>query len=550
MMRFSVWGPCRLARALATGLALCLPVWAALFLCAGPCSGQEFELVIAHVNDTHSHVAGTDRLGNAAYDQTRAMGGSARLAAAIEAVKDANPHVLALDAGDEVQGSLFYSVLGLPFQARVNALTHLDAMTLGNHEFDAGCEALAGFVRQNPVPVLAANLRPRKDCPLASCAIAPWRVFSFGGRRVAVVGLANDEVRVISRACAHTRFANAAQSLRTAVEQLEKEGVHIVIALTHLGLERDRELARSVRGVDIIVGGHTHSRLGKATEEGGPVPDGPYPIVERGPNGQPVLVVTAGWALRYLGLLRVRLDSAGVPVSWSGHEMELARDLPLDKDVAGLVAQASARVEKSRTAFLGHSDLVFPDGLDACRAGDCLAGLVTTDAMLAYGRTHGADLALYNGGGFRAGIPRGRISLGSVLDMLPFGNRLFLRSYTGSQIRAALEHGVAGPSARGPGILHCAGLVYSVDPKKAAGHRVSDILVLDGQGVAHPLEEEKNYAVVLPEYLAQGGDSFCMLARGVPLPFADPLDADVVADYIREKGQLAQPLAPRIRFAR
>ena len=323
-----------------------------------------------------------------------------------------------------------------------------DNGTVSGGEFaerDAGCAALASHVRANPVPMLAANLVPERDCPLASAGIAPFRIFAFEGRRVAVVGLANDEVRVIARACPHTRFAGAEKSLRDAVERLQGEGIDIIIGLSHLGLERDIELARAVQGLDIIVGGHTHSYLGPKVD-GAPESEGPYPLVEHGPDGKTVLVVTAFWATHYLGLLHVSFDEAGVPVAWSGGPMELGPDLPRDERVARYVAQAAEKVESCRKVSLGHSDLVFADGLDACacRAGDCLAGLVTTDAMLDYARPHGADIALYNGGGFRAGIPLGSVSLGSVLDILPFGNRLFLRTYKGAQVLAALEHGVAG----------------------------------------------------------------------------------------------------------
>lgn len=467
----------------------------------------------------------------------------------MKAAKEENAHVLALDAGDQVQGSLFHSILGLPFQEGLNALLPLDAMTFGNHEFDAGCAALASHVRANSVPMLAANILPERGCPLASAEIAPFRIFTLGGRRVAVVGLANDEVRVIARACPHTRFAGAEKSLRDAVERLQGEGIDIIIALSHLGLERDIKLARTVQGLDIIVGGHTHSYLGPKVDRA-PESEGPYPLVEHGPDGKTVLVVTAFWATRYLGLLHVSFDEAGVPVAWSGGPMELEPDLPRDERVARYVAQAAEKVESCRKVSLGHSDLVFADELDACRAGDCLAGLVTTDAMLDYARPHGADIALYNGGGFRAGIPLGSVSLGSVLDILPFGNRLFLRTYKGGQVLAALEHGVAGSHARGPTILQCAGLAYSVDPQGEPGHRVSDVLVLDRNGVFHPLEDDKDYSVVLPEYLAQGGDHFHMLAKGKALPFPDPLDADVVADYLRARGELPRPLAPRIRFLR
>lgn len=252
-----------------------------------PVAGS-LELRILHVNDTHAFLAGTDAHMNACFEATDCRGGLARVSAAIRAARHDQDNVIALDAGDQFQGPLFYSVNKWPMIAAADALLPYDAMTLGNHEFDEGCRELARFLEVQPLPVLAANLAPQQGCPLAGSRIRPYLVQTIRGTRVGIIGLANDDVTALAAACPQTTFRDARTTLQHYVAELEAQGIRHIIAVTHLGLERDKELARSVNGVDVIVGGHSHTYLGPGSTEG------PYPIVEHAPDGAPVLVVTAG----------------------------------------------------------------------------------------------------------------------------------------------------------------------------------------------------------------------------------------------------------------
>lgn len=507
---------------------------------ASPEGAQGLELVILHTNDTHAHVAGIDKYGNAAFDQRTSRGGLARIAAAIRDAKAENDNVIVLDAGDQFQGTLFYSVNKWPMQAALNRHLPFDAMTLGNHEFDEGCLELTRFLEETPFPVLAANLAPDKGCPLLKARYAPWLIADVRGRKVGIVGLANDEVRELARACPRTGFEEAAASLSHAVRELEKRGVHHIVALTHLGLPADRRLARSVDGVDVIVGGHTHSYLGKGSAEG------PYPIVERSPGGQPVLVVTAKRAAQYLGELRVRFDAAGVPYEWEGGPRELSGDARLDAATAALVDTYAKTLDSYRNVIVGSHSLRLPDGMDACRSGDCLGGMVTADAMLEYARPYGAVVALCNGGGIRAALPPGEISRGHLLAMLPFGNILVVREFSGEQLWQALEHGAAEEGAKGPRLLQAAGLRYVIDGSRPVGRRIVKAEVTDAHGDAVALDLKARYGVILPDYMARGGDGYAMLEGGQPLPSPEPLDVDVVEAYIRKHSPLPMPTTGRI----
>lgn len=524
-------------------LVLALFMACSLPACApdnAPRQNGGLELVVLHTNDTHAFLAGMDKYGNASLDGAGSRGGLGRVSAAMKAVREDRDNVIALDAGDQFQGTLFYSVNKWPMIADVDRVVPWDAMTLGNHEFDEGCGELARFMEAAPVPVLAANLAPEEGCPLRGARTASHIIKKVRGVKVGIVGLANDKVSTLAAACPHTAFLPAEETLRREVKALEAEGVRHIVAVTHLGLPEDRELARSVNGVDVIVGGHTHNYLGPAPS------DGPYPIVEHSPDGSPVLVVTAGRGAKYLGELTVQFDGNGVPSLWSGSAVELTSSMPVDPAVQTLIDRYAATLESLRSEVVGSQALSLPDGMDLCREDDCLGGMVTTDAMLEYARPFGAVAALCNGGALRAALPRGTITRGDVLAVHPFGNVLFVREYSGRDILTALEHGVSGEGAVGPQLLQTAGLRYEVDASRPAGSRVLKAELVDEHGNAAPLVPEARYRITLADFLADGGDGYASLKNGTAVNAPDPLVVDVVTDYIKTHSPLDAPLPDRI----
>ena len=491
--------------------------------------GDGLELVILHTNDTHSHIAGIGEHGNASFDPATGRGGLGRIAAAINAAKAEKDNVIALDAGDQFQGTLFYSVNKWPLLAELDQFMPWDAMTLGNHEFDEGCLELARFIETLKIPVLAANLTPEKGCPLLKANTVDHIIKEVRGVKVGIIGIANDEVVTLASACPHTKFIEAKEALAQQVRALEAEGVKHIIAVTHIGLPADRELARSVDGVDVIVGGHTHSYLGEGS------PEGPYPIVEHSPNGDPVLVVTAKNAAQYLGELKVSFDGSGVPTAWAGEAVELGRDMPSDPEIDQVIARYLKSLDAFRKEVVGSNSIDLPDGLDLCRENECLGGLLTADAMLEAGR---------------ATLPKGEISMGDILTVHPFGNTFVLREYSGEELWEALEHGVAEEGAKGPRLLQTAGLRYVVDGSRPAGSRIVKAEIIDANGKASPLKLKNRYGVALSSYIAGGGDGYAMLANGKAMPSPDSLIADVVADYIRKHSPLEQIETGRIVRAR
>lgn len=524
-----------------TLLLACILVWSGCARQAPqPVAGEEFELVLLHSNDTHSYLAGRDKYGNACLKSADCEGGLARMATVIEQARASGNNVIALDAGDQFQGTLFYTAGKWRTINDIDSAMPYDAMTLGNHEFDDGCADAASFVRASPFPVLAANLDARPGCPLRDVNIKPWTIREVRGVKVGIIGIANPEVGTLAAACPQTQFIDSADAVKKAVRQLEKQGVSHIVVLSHLGLPEDRKLARSVNGVDIVVGAHTHTYLGPNSE------DGPYPIVERSPSGQPVLVVTAAFAAQYLGELKVAFDGRGVPARWQGEAKKLDVSIAPHKAVEEKIATHAKELEKFRAVKVGQNPLEFVDGMEVCRKGDCLSGMVVTDAILEATRPHGAEFVLFNGGGLRAPLKRGEVTRGDILSMLPFGNIMVVREYDGKDVLAALEHGVSGEKAIGPRIMQPSGLRYSVDASRPAGSRIVSAEVLGKDGKARPVTSGQQYKVALPSYLARGGDGYAMLAKGKVVTTPDPMDADVVGDYITAHSPLTMPQAGRI----
>lgn len=503
-----------------------------------PASTDPLELIILYVNDTHSHIAGIDEYGNATFSEEGSYGGFGRIAAAILQAKENHDNVLALDAGDQFQGTLYYSVNRWPMLAELSQHMPYDAMTLGNHEFDEGCSELSQFLDMVPFPIVAANIVPEPGCPLRDAPISPYVIRIIRGKQVAIIGLANNDI-TLSSACERTGFKDAQHVLQETVNELTRKGIQHIIVLTHLGLPADRELARSTDGIDVIVGGHTHSYLGPDSEEG------PYPIVEKSPSGSPVLIVTARNATLYLGKLKVRFDEAGIPVSWSGGPQKLLPATPANASIDSLIQKYTTSLEAFRQVIVGYQDISFPDGLAACRKTECLGGMVTADAMLEYARPYGASMALCNGGAIRAGFPKGDITRGDLLAMHPFENRLVLCEYSGRQILEALEHGVAGEKATGPRLLQVAGLRYVIDSRKPVGKRIVNVELLDTEG-AHPLDMEKHYGVILLSYLARGGGGYAMLKGAKVLPSPESSDVAILESYLRKHSPLSPPSTGRI----
>lgn len=524
--------------ALAAVLAGCAPLSSGSSG-ASPDEGREpdtVRVVILHTNDTHAFAAGLDARGRACVEDAACFGGYARLAAAIARERASGEHVIALDAGDAWQGTLFFRAEGWRMPAEIWNSIGWDAVTLGNHEFDLGCSEARAYLDALAVPVLAANLEP-SACPASA---SPHRqemlIRDAGGIRIGIFGLMNDEVRTISGACPDTAFRPREAAAREAAAHLRAQGAQIVIALTHLGYPEDQALAAAVDGIDIIAGGHSHDLLGSS-----PKAAGPYPTWVTTPSGGRTAVVTAKRSAEYLGRLELTLTREGRIIDARGGAIRLTPDFPRDAAVEKRVEAWAKDVRAIASEPIAVNRIDYPDGLDPCREGDCLSGRLTAEAFLDWGRRWGAQAALINGGAIRESLPEGNVTHGDILAMHPFGGSAAMRDMTGAELLAALEHGAsANPDFIGPELLQTAGLIYRADPQAPAGRRVTGAALV-AHGREEPIDPARTYRIVTNDYLARGGDGFSMIAGARPITCGEASDAAIVESYLRRLGEVPAP---------
>ncbi len=489
-------------------------------------------VAILHVNDFHSRHEGGQANGAACRADQPCLGGSARLVGAVKAGRAAaaaeGRASLAIDAGDQFMGSLFYTHHRGLAEAAIQNAWGCEAMALGNHEFDHGPENAARYARALSAPLLAANLDTSGE-PALHGLVRPWIAFGRGGARIVLVGLITEDTPTIASPGPRLRFRNAEEAAERAIAEARAAGPATVILVSHRGLGADRALAARVRGVDAIIGGHSHTLLANRPDAAGPAPT----LVD-GPD-RAVRIVQAGALGRFLGRLDLDIAADGRIAGHGGEPAELTAAVAEDAEAAAIVARFAAPLGELRARPVAASAAVFDNG--ACRMAECAIGNLIAEAMLA--AVPGADMALQNGGGIRASFPAGTITYGDVLTVLPFGNTLATATIRGGHLLAALENGLSQPGAgRFPQV---AGMRIVWDPARPAGSRIVSAEITSGER-AGAVQPDRAYRIVTNNFLRLGGDGYAPL-RDQALESYDtgPLLEEVVAAHLAAQA----PATPR-----
>ncbi len=510
-----------------------------------PALAQEdsFSLTILHTNDTHSHHE----------PNNSGDGGAARQAAVVKQIRSEAEHVLLLDGGDRFTGTLFHQQYrGQDSVQIMNAIAY-DGMTLGNHEFDDGDETLARFIDGVNFPVVNANVDFSQSTVLAG-KVPPYAVLEVADQQIGIIGLVTPDTPTISSPGADLVFnADLVGATQAVVDELTQQGVNKIILVTHIGLESDREVAAGTRGVDVIVGGHSHSLLGNAYVAS----VAEYPVVVNDLDGAPVYIVQAGEYDQYLGRLNVTFDAAGLVTAAAGDTILLSRYITPDPEVAAMVAELAAPIEELKATPVGETNVFLVGDRAVCRVAECNLGNLLTDAMRA--ATH-AQIAITNGGGIRSNVPVGeptpaelalaepmQVTLGDVLTILPFGNLTATFSLQGSDVIAALENGVSQAENGAGRFPQVSGIHYTWDGSKEAGSRIVSVEVEDAHGSYVALDPNAIYTVASNDFMRRGGDGYTVFADNAidPYDFGTPLD-QVLKDYIAAHSPIAPAVEDRI----
>lgn len=535
-------------------------------------------LTILHTNDTHSQLENM-----------------ARQATLVQEIRLQVPNVILLHAGDAVLGTLYYTVHKGLAEAWVLREMGFAAMTLGNHEFNEGPVGLAKFADAVGIPLLSANFDFTGE-PILAGKVLPYLVVEVEGGKIGILGLTTETTSWSSSPGPNIQIGDAVAAARGAVAELQALGVNTIVALTHLGWERDLELIQSVTGIDIVVGGHSHTlpteypfvverklvNINTAPSEElqtlrgiGPVlaqriieyreahggfktleeimeVKGIGPAIFAGIRDRisledatvPGLVVQAGERGSHLGRLTVTFDDQGALQSWTGELLPVDK-VPLEPRIEAKLAEFRAPIDALKAERVGETRVALDGDRGRVRTRETNLGNLIADAMLWKAAGAGAQIAIQNGGGIRASIPAGPITLGQVLEVLPFGNYLVVLTLTGEQILAALENGVSQVENVAGRFPQVAGLRFTWDPAKPAGSRVVSAEVLTPDGY-RTIRKGSTYKVVTNNFLAGGGDGYTVFTEATEKVVLGFVDAEVLAEHLRARSPVSPEVEGRI----
>jgi len=489
----------------------------------------DWPLTILHTNDAHSHLA-ADYKGRY---------GAAKISYMALQVRAAYDNVLLLDAGDYTMGTVFFTVFEGEADRDVMNIIGYDAMTLGNHEFDKGNAGMLKFFEGLETPIVNANI-DFSAYPEVDGYVQPYLIRKMDGRSVGIIGATFPETPTISSPAEKVVFNDVVESVQPVIDELEAQGIDIIILLSHNGFIHDQEIAAGLDGVDVIVGGHSHTSI--TGDE--------YPNIIKSASDEPVIIVQANEYNTYLGNLTVVFDQAGVPVSWWGAPIRMTADIPQDPEVMAYIEEKNEEL----APFTGKVIGTVKSELIRSRTEESNIGNMIADAMLDAVKDKGVQLALTNAGGIRANVGTGEFTMQTLMEVLPFGNLVATFEIKGSDLWQVFDHGLNQVEEGSGRFLQMSGAKIVWDPSAPAfdyasqtGGRVTEVLIADGMGGWKPLDPDAIYKVAANNYIRGGGDDFQVLKEKAINPYdAGPLDLDVVTDYLSKNPAVDYKVEGRI----
>ena len=550
----------------------------ALIVILAACSSQSgrYQFTLVHMNDTHSHLEPVAvNLTMQGETVTAQLGGFARLKTVVDQMRAEDRELLFLHGGDAVQGTLYFTLFnGLPEFDFLNLLG-LDAMTFGNHEFDRGPAAIPAWIKRSRFPWLSANIDFSAEPALAGL-VKPYLIKEIHGEKIAIIGVTTETTPQTTMQVGRIVFNNAMEAVRKQVKALEAQGINKIIVLSHLGYQQDRELAEKVAGVDIVVGGHSHTLMGDESllSKIGLLPETVYPTELKGADGKRVLVLQAWQWGHLLGRLQATFTpdgeveqyrhSAVIPVgsSFVRNDQAVQPGTTAYQAITTALAQTGVvrlvAEDPQSVAMLapyGQKVAAYRTVAIATAAEDLVRGLnrgpgpLAADSMLA--AVPKAQVAILNYGGVRRDLLHGKISAGDLLEVMPFNNSLVLVDLTGAELLKSLEDTVAFMLMKfGSDTMNMpfvSGIRFSVQTPAPYGSRIVHLQIRSDSGGFIPIEPTQRYRVVVNSFVAEGGDGFGVIKTAAGFKSdTGIIDSDALRDYLQKLGTVRNTAEQRI----
>ena len=446
-------------------------------------------------------------------------GGIGRVLTLRKSIQKENPNTLFLLAGDTISPSVESITYKGSQMIEAWNFAGLDYATFGNHEFDFGPDVLKERMKESKFGWIAANVIEKSTGKPFGGADA-FVIREFGGVKIGIFGLVLPETKTTSRPGADVEFLNPCETAKTVVPEIRQRGAKVVVALTHLSMREDKEVARCAN-VDLIIGGHEHTFL------------------ESSAGGAPIFKMTAD--ARELGQIDLNISRSTGELSSIDWRVIPVTSATTEDSTFSSIYRKYASILAQLDRPVGRSSVALDARSAENRTQETNVGNFVADSLR---RATASDVAFVNGGSIRADeiLPAGRLKMRDVLSILPFKNKLVKIEVSGDLLRETLEHGVSRVStnAQPGGFPQVSGIQFSYDASKPAGARIVDVKV-NGQ----PLSSTKKYSLATTTFIAfDGGDGYTMLkgARVLTAPEQAPLDSEA----LRRAIAVPRPIAPKV----
>lgn len=450
-------------------------------------------------------------------------GGLARVATLRKKIIAESPHTLFLMAGDTISPSIESNTYkGAQMIEAWNA-AGLDYATLGNHEFDFGPDVLLQRMGESKFKWLAANVIDKNTGQLFGNT-PEFIVREFDGVKIGLFGILLPETIQTSRPGPNVEILDPCETANRVIPKIHAAGAQVIVALTHLSMAEDKQLARC-SGVDVIIGGHEHT------------------LLESMAGRAPIFKMTAD--AREMGRIDLNIDKkTGKLESIDWKIIPVTNEYADDPSFAALNQKYGALL-KSLEQTVGRTAVELDMKSENVRTRETNMGNFIADA---YRKATGADVALVNGGSIRADalIKAGLLSKRDVLSSLPFNNKVLKIQISGATLRAALEHGVGsiGVEMQPGRFPQVSGIRFSFDASRNPGERVTNVTV-NGR----PLVDRQTYTLAATSYVIKdGGDGYTMFRDAKVLigPDQAPSESAILQKAITSVRAIAPKVEGRV----
>ncbi len=465
---------------------------------------SEFDLFIVHTNDVHGRIMeGED--GSVGYSKFSTL---------IDMARSITDNILLLDAGDTFHGTNLANMFYGQSVAEIMDIVGYDAMVPGNHDFNYGAgrlEEIASWAEDNATfRILCANITDSDGY----LVFQPYQVYDFNGFKVCVLGLSTPDTKTKS----HPKNTEGLDFISDAVIDnaqyaidLANELCDYVVVLGHLGVVPDGEsgitstyVCENLDGIDLFVDGHSHTVM-----DGGEMVNG-------------TLIVSTGQYMNNIGVVQIHVkDGVGTiadaflipaedvlnPADSEFFASLGISEIPSNPEVDQYVDEKNAELDAVLATVVANIPMDLNGERAYVRTMKTNLAKLITDAMTA---ESGADFTIVNGGGIRASLQAGPVTLGDINNVLPFTNTLTVCEISPADIYAALEHGYSMlPEQNGAFSQTDLKVVYSA--KAPAGERIKRVYL--GDQLLDPSDTETMYKVATNDFMAAGGDGYTMFGR-------------------------------------